>query len=186
MSPHLLRQAARLLRAGGLVLLPTEGVWGISCDPLNPRAVMRLLRAKQRPMHKGLILASDRPEWLQPFIADSEWGRQALANAESDWPGPTTWVCPAAEAAPFWLTGGHPGIALRVTDHPLLAALSAAFGGPLVTTSANITGHPAALRGWQARKQLGRHADGLLAGELQRPGQPSRIQSALDNSILRA
>lgn len=186
MTPHALRAAARCLRRGGLVLLPTEGVWGLSCDPLNPHAVWRLLSAKRRPLHKGLILTAAQTSQLAPFVADTPDGRKAFSTAEQDWPGPITWVCPARAETPYWLTGGQRGIALRVTAHPVLAALSEAFGGALVSTSANRAGRPAALRSWQARQQLGTAIEAVLPGQLTRPGRPSTIRSAFDQRILRA
>lgn len=174
-----LRHAARILADGGLVAHPTEGVWGIACDPQQPQAVSTLLRAKRRAPAKGLILVAAEPEALAAHI-DGDLPAEALA----DWPGPVTWLLPAASATPRWLTGDHDTIAVRVTANATARALCAAFGGALVSTSANRAGHPAARNGWQARAALGGHVSLYLSGDLDRPGVPSRIRD-MNGKILR-
>lgn len=168
-----LRHAARVLAAGGLVAHPTEGVWGLACDPEQPLAVMALLHAKRRDPAKGLILVADEPGALIDYI-DGPLPAEALA----DWPGPETWLLPATPETPWWLTGAHDTIAVRVTAHTTASALCTAFGGALVSTSANRAGRPAARYGWQARAALGDDVDLFLSGALDRPGIPSRIRNA--------
>lgn len=177
-----LRHAVRTLRAGRLVAHPTEGVWGLACDPLQPMAVLRLLAAKRRDPAKGLILIAHEAAVLRPFLdapAD-QWQR-----AGSDWPGPITWLLPAAPETPWWLTGDHDTLAVRVTAHPVAAALCRAFGGPLVSSSANLSGHPAPRHSWQARAQLDTAVDLVLAGELTVPGRPSTIRDAATGEVVR-
>lgn len=182
-SPHQLRQSVRILRAGGLLAHPTEGVWGLACDPLNPIAVTRLLAAKQRNPDKGFILVAAEAAMLQPYLAaDSQ---DHLKKAQATWPGPNTWLLAANPALPWWITGAHESIATRVSDHPLVAALSQALGGALISSSANRSGHPAARNAWQVRAQLRPWLDGVLAGELQTPGQPSAIYDAASGQKLR-
>lgn len=181
-SSQRLRLAARALRAGGLVSHPTEGVWGLACDPLNPAAVVKLLAAKNRDIGKGLILIADNPDALTPFTADTE---QAWQRACAAWPGPSTWLLQANPATPNWLTGAHDKIALRVTTHPVAVALSRAFGGALVSTSANVSNRPAALHSWQVRCRLGAYVDVILGGHLSQPGQPSTITDAETGTIIR-
>lgn len=168
-----LRHAARVLAAGGLVAHPTEGVWGLACDPAQRSAVMAILQAKRRDPAKGLILIAASPEALGGYIAEP-----LPAKALADWPGPETWLLPAAPGTPRWLTGDHDTLAVRVTAHATASALCAAFGGPLVSTSANRAGRPAARSGWQARAALRNDVDLFLGGMLDRPGIPSRIRDA--------
>ncbi len=177
-SPWRLDHAVRILAAGGLLSHPTEGVWGLACDPLDPAAVLHLLAAKRRAPDKGLILIAHTADALTPFL-DGE----PPAMARESWPGPVTWLLPAAIGVPDWLTGGRTTLAVRVTDHPLAAALCRAWGGPLVSTSANRTGHPAALHCWQVRAALRDHVDLFLAGDLQQPGQPSHIRNGAGHTI---
>lgn len=131
---HLAR-AVRALRDGELVLYPTEGVWGLGCDPENPDAVAALLALKQRSPDKGLIVIADSAEALAGYVADP-------ADLGPSSP-PVTWVVAADPGCPEWLTGGRDTIAARVTRHPVAAALARAFGGAVVSTSANRAGRPA-------------------------------------------
>lgn len=173
------RHAARILAAGGLVAHPTEGVWGIACDPRQPGAVLTMLAAKRRDPGKGLILIAHEASALATFI-DGPLPAAALA----DWPGPETWLLPAAQATPWWLTGDHDTIAVRVTAHATARDLCAAFGGPLVSTSANQAGRPAARNPWQARAALGNRIDWFLGGGVDQPGVPSRIRT-VDGRVVR-
>lgn len=174
-----LRLAARALEAGGLVMHAAEGVWGLACDPFNPGAVNRLLELKDRPVSKGLIVIGHSAEVFAPEL-------DAVASAARDrvldsWPGPETWILPNRQF-PAWITGVHPGVAVRVPGHPQARALSAAFGGALVSTSANPGGHPAptslirARAGLLARGFPGT-ADYVLPGAVLNPGAPSRIRT---------
>lgn len=174
-----LRHAARVLAAGGLVAHPTEGVWGLACDPEQPGAVLALLAAKQRDPAKGLILVAADEGQLEDYL-DARPPEAALA----DWPGPVTWLLPAAPEVPWWLTGVHDTIAVRVTAHAATAALCRQFERPLVSTSANLAGRPPARHGWQARAALGSYLDLVLGGELDEPGQPSAIRDT-DGHYLR-
>src|SRR5690606_23054211 len=116
---------------------PTEAVWGLGCDPANEAAVRRLLAIKRRDPGKGLILvAADRGQ-LQPWVDFAGLPRARLEAVLASWPGPHTWILPAGAAAPRWITGDHDGLAVRVSAHPQVVALCRAFGGPLVSTSAN-------------------------------------------------
>lgn len=183
-SPHRLRQAARILGAGGLISHATEGVWGLACDPLNPRAVMRLLALKERDVSRGLILIGAETEHLEPFVAPD--AQAAWARATQSWPAPLTWLLPAVPDTPWWLTGEHDTIALRQTAHADSAALCRAFGGALVSTSANRSGRPPVRNAWQARARLGRGVDLILGGVADTPGHPSSIRDARDGRTLRA
>lgn len=132
--------AVRALRAGGIVLHPTEAVWGLACDPYDPEAVAGVFTLKQRLPDKGLILVADRFDKLAPLLAPVPDAKMRAAQAT--WPGPHTWVFPVAPDCPDWLSGGRGTLAIRVSAHPVVQALSAAFGGPLVSTSANRSGRP--------------------------------------------
>lgn len=168
---------------GGLIAYPTEAVFGLGCDPLNEAAVARLLELKRRPLHKGLIVLAADLQQLQPFLAplDSEL-QQKL---DRTWPGPVTWILPASPATPFWLTGNRPAIAVRVTDHPLAAELCAACG-PLVSTSANITGSAPARTALQARLRLGPAIDVVVPGAVGGQMRPTEIRDGRSGNILRS
>jgi len=182
-SPFRLREIARHLDEGGLIAYPTEAVFGLGCDPLDGHAVMRLLALKQRGVDKGLILIADTPEMLQPFAAvpADEWDRLA-----ADWPAARTVIVPAAEGVPEWLTGGRGEIALRVPAHDTARAISRAFGGPIVSTSANVSGRPAARDALAARRQFGRADVKIIPGAVDRRARPSQIIHWPSGRIIRS
>ncbi|MCD7098394.1 Sua5/YciO/YrdC/YwlC family protein [Stenotrophomonas sp. MMGLT7] len=182
-----LAQAVAALRRGGLVACPTEAVWGLSCDPLDRDAVQRLLDVKRRPVEKGLIVAAADFAQLQPLLDLSRLPADRLDAVLAQWPGPHTWVLPASATAPRWVTGAHDGIAVRVTAHPQMAALCRAFGGPLVSTSANFAGAPPAYRRGQLDPALLALTDGALAdGDTGGLAQPTPIRDAASGALFRA
>lgn len=177
--------AATLLHRGGVIAYPTEAVWGLGCDPTDEAAVMRLLAIKQRPVGKGVILVADALEPLRDWIDLDALPPPRRDAVLASWPGPNTWVVPAAAAAPRWITGDHDGIAVRISAHPGVAALCRAFGGPLVSTSANLAGESPARSREQLDPRLLAAIDGLVDGATGGLGQPTAIRVARDGSILR-
>lgn len=169
-----LRAAVRAIRAGGLIAYPTEAVFGLGCDPLDRQAVERLMALKRRPVHKGLILIAADIAQLEPFLQPlTNWDLDQLA---ATWPGPHTWLIPARTTTPRWLRGRHATLAVRVTAHPLAAALCRACGHPLVSTSANLSGRPPARTALAVRRQLGRALDCVLAGPTGGAIRPTEIR----------
>ncbi len=144
----------------------------------------RLLQLKRRPVGKGLILVAGEWQHLAPFLAGLS--AQQRARIEASWPGFQTWVVPNIGIAPPWITGDFAGVALRLTRHPVAAALSRAFGGPVVSTSANISGHPVASNPLQLRLVFGNALDYILPGPLGGERQPSSIRDILDDVTLRS
>ncbi|MDX1496837.1 MAG: Sua5/YciO/YrdC/YwlC family protein, partial [Salinisphaeraceae bacterium] len=153
MTPWHLRCAVKTLRNGGLLAHPTEGVWGLACDPLNAHAVEYLLASKHRSARQGLILIAADFGQLRPYLGEEVEAMQS--RILPTWPGPVTWILPAAAWVPSLLSGGRSTIAVRVTAHPVASALCAAFGDVLVSTSANRSGRPAALNSTAVRARLG-------------------------------
>jgi len=133
-----IRKVRAHLRHGGLIAYATESCYGLGCDPLNRRAVQRLLRLKQRPQSKGLLLIADRFERLAPFVAALD--PRERASLPQWWPGPNTLLLPAARRTPRWLRGSHDSIGVRVTAHPGAASLCRRLGMALVSSSANRSG----------------------------------------------
>lgn len=136
-----LSAAVEALRDGGIVAYPTEGVFGLGCDALDGEAVRRLIALKGRATEKGLIVIAASLLQLEPLLRPLK--RSERDQLEAGWPGPLTWIVPAAEDAPDWLTGGRPTLAVRVPGHALARELCQRFRGPVVSTSANRSGEPA-------------------------------------------
>lgn len=132
-------RAVACLRAGGLVALPTETVYGLAADAGNAAAVARIYAAKGRPQFNPLICHIADPGLIDAY-AEADATAQALARAF--WPGPLTLVLPAQEPSPVspLARAGLATLALRCPAHPVAQAVLAAFGGPLVAPSANASG----------------------------------------------
>lgn len=184
MSRHHLRLAARVLARGGVLAYPTEAVYGLGCDPRNPCAVRRLLRLKRRPEGKGLILIAADFAQLEPFIELLDPARMEPILAS--WPGPNTWLLPARSGTPSWLTGDHTTLAVRVTDHPLAAALCRCWGGALVSSSANLSTRPPARTALAVRQRLAEPPDLILVGDCAGAKRPTRIRDGATGRTLRA
>ena len=178
-----LRHAARVLHQGGVIAYPTEAVFGLGCDPLNRDAVQRILAIKRRPMAKGLILIASHLDQLRPYIEPPT--EAILTRIAGTWPGPVTWVLPAPAGTPVWLRGDHASLAVRVTAHPLAAALCRAFGGAIVSTSANASGRPPARNALEARLRCP-GVDLILHGATGGRNKPSQIRDATTGQALRA
>ncbi|MGB4246607.1 MAG: Sua5/YciO/YrdC/YwlC family protein [Pseudohongiellaceae bacterium] len=178
------RQAANRLLNGEVLAYPTEAVWGLGCDPENESATMRLLAIKNRPVHKGLILVAgsvDQVDFLLETLTPAQ-RTKILAT----WPGPTTWLIPDYdEMIPWWIKGDHASVAVRVSAHPLVASLCLAFGGPIVSTSANKAGQRPARTALNVIKHMGQEIDGMLCGSLGSEQKPSRIVDLLSDTVLR-
>jgi L-threonylcarbamoyladenylate synthase len=178
-----LNEAARTVRGGGILAYPTEAVYGLGCDPGNAEAVLKLLAIKQRPLESGLILIASDMAQLRPFI--EPLGSTMLGRVEATWPGPVTWLVPARPETPIWLRGRHHSIAVRLTAHPLAAALCAALGQALVSTSANRHGRPPARNALQVRKRLGDSIDLLICGATGPQARPTEIRDARSGRVVR-
>ena len=175
-----LQQAVTALRDGGVVLHATEGVWGFACDPFKDAAVQKVLDLKQRPKEKGLlVIAADAGVFNQELAAQTN----ALAErARKSWPGAHTWVLPNHRFSDY-VTGEHHSIACRVPGHAQARSLCALFGGPLVSTSANLAGEPAIVSEGDAAAQFGDKVDYLLSGVVNNPGAASRIYDLAGESL---
>ena len=182
-QPWKLRQAARCVHQGGVIAYPTEAVYGLGCAPLNGEAVRRLLKIKGRPLDKGLILIAADFDQLRPFVRPLP--AKTIRPLFDSWPGPHTWLMPAAEDLPYWLTGGRTTVAVRVTAHPLAAALCRACNSPLVSTSANRAGQPPQRTALGVQRAFGSEIDCLLHGETGGLKRPTTIHHAMTGGRIR-
>ncbi len=184
MSAWHLKQAVRALRHGGVVAYPTEAVWGLGCDPDNAQAVQRLLAIKERPACKGLILVATSFGQILPLLEDLS--RDELALLSAGWPGPHTWLLPDPSGwVPELIKGQHSSVAVRISAHPRVRQLCDAFGGPLVSTSANRSGHPPARSLSNVRLSLGGAVDFILPGNLGGLSQPTPIRDLKSKTLYR-
>lgn len=155
----------------------------MGCDPFDAAAVDRILQVKQRPMHLGLIVIGADIEQLLPLLAPLD--TRQLNRIATPGLDPVTWVAPASESAPAWITGGRSSVAVRHTLHPVAAALCRRCGHALVSTSANRSGRIAARTALATRRQLGDAIDYIIDGPVGSLGGATPIFDLLSNQQLR-
>lgn len=176
-------RAAEILRAGGLVVLPTETVYGLGADATNARAVARIYEAKGRPHFNPLIAhVLGLAEAAQHAVLPP----RARALAEAFWPGPFTIVARrrADSSVAELACAGLETIALRAPSHPMARELLAAFGGPIVAPSANRSGHVSATTAQHAADDLGDRVDLVLDGGACEIGLESTIVAVADDGAV--
>lgn len=176
-----IQKAARILRQGGVIAYPTEGVFGLGCLPAEAAAVERILQIKQRDPALGLILVAARKEQLVP------WARLPEdAELPSTLAHPVTWLVPAQASVPYSIRGAHETVAVRLTAHPLAADLCEAADSALVSTSANVSGRPTARTVFALRKQFGRLVDYIVPGDCGPAAGASEIRDLRSGAVVRA
>ena len=130
--------AVELLRKGEVVALPTETVYGLAADALDPIAVAKIFEAKGRPRFDPLIVHLPGREWLEKIVGLSQADRQLISKlTEAFWPGPFTIILPKRDVVPEIVTAGLQTVAVRISAHPVFAEIIRSFGKPLAAPSAN-------------------------------------------------
>jgi L-threonylcarbamoyladenylate synthase len=175
-----IREAASILASGGLVAFPTETVYGLGADGLNPEAVARIYAAKGRPATNPVILHVDSIASARALV--SQWPDTAQLLTERFWPGPLTLILPASEQVPAIVRAGGPTVALRCPAHRVAQALIKAVGRPLAAPSANRSQHLSPTLAEHVASSLGEAVDLILDGGPTEAGLESTI---LDLSVAR-
>jgi L-threonylcarbamoyladenylate synthase len=168
-----LADAAAALRAGELVVFPTETFYAIGADPMQPAALTAIFRVKGREPDKPIALIA--ADTVSAFAIARKIPAEARLLAEAFWPGPLTIALPAREGLNPALVGSGGGIGVRVSPHPTAHALAAAAGGLLTATSANLSGQPPARTLIHARQSLGARISVYVDGGALSSDQPSTI-----------
>lgn len=172
----------RVFVTGGLIAYPTEGVYGLGCDPWNRAAVAKLLHLKSRNIRKGLIVVmsdiTQGQKLLSPFFLQRI---DALTRQATK---PITWIVPAKSTAPYWVTGGRSKIAVRLSKHPIINELCSQFGA-LISTSANLPAHPPANRVDKVRRYFGHWLDYIISDNGSMFGRPSEIRDLVSGCVIR-
>ncbi|HEV2737924.1 MAG TPA: L-threonylcarbamoyladenylate synthase [Candidatus Elarobacter sp.] len=166
-------RAVAVLRAGGVVGIPTETVYGLAADVSNPRAIARVFEIKGRPADHPLIVHVYDVDALDGYVAGITPALRALA--ERFWPGPLTAIVARGPRTPRAVTGGQDTVAVRVPEHPLARAILAAFGGALAAPSANRFGRISPTTAEHVRADLGDEVDLVVDGGPARVGVESTI-----------
>lgn len=170
-----------LIQAGGVIAYPTEAVYGVGCSPFDKPAVERIWTIKNRSQEKGFIILIADWTQLTPLIAPIS--DVQLERVRASWPGPVTWIFPKSNMIPDWLSGQYDGIAIRMSAHPVAHALCQ--DGPIISTSANISGCDPARDLADLNRQFPQGIDAVLTGKLGGLKQPSMIFDVLSQKRLR-
>jgi len=160
-SESILR-AAEILKRGGLVAFPTETVYGLGANGLDPIAVAKIFEAKKRPTFNPLILHISQKSWLKKFSTTNSNKVNHLVN--KFWPGPLTLVLPKTEIVPDIVTAGNPTVAVRMPNHQVALDLIEACQTPVAAPSANRFGHLSPTEAEHVSKYLGDKVDMILDG----------------------
>lgn len=169
-----LKQAISCLQAGGVIAYPTEGVWGLGCLWTDENAIKEILRLKQRPLEKGMIILcsqlSDIEEHLLPLTSEQ------IQQIQQDYPHPVTWILPCTLSVSESVRGQHESIAVRFSKHPHVRALCEKVG-PIISTSANPSGQEAAMTLQEVQQYFNDELGYILPGELGGFSKPSEIRT---------
>ena len=176
----IIARAADALLAGGVIAYPTEGVFGLGCMPDDTDALQRLLTIKQRDPAKGLILIASNEEQLQGWV-DPDCGAVPRAEEAS----PITWIAPPGPLASPLVCGANDGVAVRLTCNPVAAAICDAVSSPIVSTSANVAGKPAAQSQFALRRNFAACVDYIVPGDCGPSTGPSEIRDLVTGKVLR-
>jgi len=166
-------RAVRVLRAGGVVAIPTETVYGLAADVANADAIARVYAIKGRPPDHPLIVHAHHVDALRGYIAELTPQLRALAGRF--WPGPLTAIVARGPRTPRGVTGGQDTVAVRIPEHPLARDILAAFGGALAAPSANRFGRISPTTAEHVRADLGGEVDLIVDGGPSRVGVESTI-----------
>ncbi|WOE30713.1 MULTISPECIES: L-threonylcarbamoyladenylate synthase [unclassified Acinetobacter] len=182
-------EAAKCLKEGQVLAYPTEAVWGLGCDPYQQQAFQQILKLKQRPIEKGVILLAGHISQVEHLLQhiDPAIQQKIIASWSNRQPTEraTTWLLPAGDDIPQWIKGNHAKVAVRVTTHPLCVALCNSFNGFIVSTSANIAGLEPA-RSLQEANAYFQTELNYLNGDLGLSHEPSKIIDAETGIVIRA
>ena len=172
--------AAQLIRAGRLVAFPTETVYGLGANALDPSAIERIYEAKGRPRSSPIICHISSLEMVRQIV--SAWPENAQSLAEKFWPGPLTLVLPKTSAVPDLVTAGLPTVGVRMPAHPIALALLTAAQVPIAAPSANRFTQVSPTTAEHVRASLGDRVDYILDGGPCQVGIESTVLSLVEST----
>ena len=161
---------------------PTEGVWGLGCNPFSEKAVNKLINLKKRPKNKGIIVLAGSLQQLLPFT--QHLSDKLKKRMNSKWPGPHTWLVPSSPDIPKWLIGPTGLVALRLSDHKTVIELTESLNMPICSSSANISGQEPAKNSDEIRTFFGNKVL-IIEGELGGLKKPTPVQNLESKEWLR-
>lgn len=173
--------AYRIIIGGGVVVYPTETVYGLGANALDEQAILRVFQIKKRPLAKPIFLAVSSLDMLEKVAEVSE---PDIALLERLLPGPVSVLAKKRSIVPDVLTAGSPFVGIRFPDHETaLRIIDAA--GPITSTSANRTGHPSPVSAAEVSREIAERVDLVVDGERCKYGQPSTLLDLASRKIIR-
>ena len=152
---------------------PTEGVWGLGCNPFSKEAVENLFSLKKRPKEKGVIILAGHIDQLDRFLESLP--EEKINTLFTKWPGPHTWLIPSTAITPIWLQGKSGSIAVRLSNHPTVRSITQELGSSICSTSANLSGNEPAKNPDEIKKVFGKDLY-IVEGALGKLKKPTPVQ----------
>jgi len=180
---NILKDHGYIIQSGGIIAYPTEAVYGLGGDPFNFQTVQRIQQLKGRSPNQRFILIASDWEQIEPLIGALD--ESLLKPVRTSWPGPVTWVFPAASSIPSWLVSPQNTIALRITNHPIARNLCETAQTPILSTSANISGQPPCRSYEETLKIFAGKVDRVIEGPTGGHLKPTPIYDVLTGKCLR-
>ena len=172
-SEEAIQSAARIIRSGGLLGIPTETVYGLGANALDERAVLHIFEAKGRPQDNPLIIHVPDETWLERYC--DAVPPEAYALAAAFWPGPLTMILPRKSVVPLRTTGGLETVGVRCPDHPVTLAVIRAADVPIAAPSGNLSGRPSPTSAFAMLEDMDGRIDAVFDGGACRVGVESSI-----------
>lgn len=180
-----IEQCIAALKSGEVIAYPTESVFGLGCCPDNTAAIKILLDLKNRPKDKGLILIAADVSQLEGYVDFDGLSEEAKRTVLASWPGAVTWVMPAGKKTTDWISGHFDTVAVRVSKNPDVQRLCLAFGKPIISTSANLSGKEPCQTIEDVLTQFGNSVPCVLTGKTSGADKPTQIRDACTGRVLR-
>jgi len=171
--------ASEIIKNGGNAIYPTEGIYGIGCDPFNKSSVEKIFDIKGRDLTKNFIILASNIKYLKRIIDNNLFKNKALIDGSF-----TTWVVPTNKDCPLWLITNE-SIAIRITNHPVVDELCENIGGPVISTSANCSNQKYTDNITAIENIFDGKIDCIVKGQLGNEKKSSMIKDILKNKILR-
>jgi len=176
--------AIEQLHLGNLIAYPTESIYGLGCDPFNESAVLKLIDLKNRSVLKGLILVIS--DWDHLKKLDIQVSKEQYEIMSKTWPGNVTWLVPKSKKIPSWIAGKFDTVAIRMPDHIVPRQLAKDFGGPIVSTSANLKDSIPCRTYSEVKEVFGDSIDYIVPGDVGGYSKPSIIRDLVTLEIIRS
>lgn len=181
-EPDKIKEAARIIKKGGLVVFPTETVYGLGCNALNKKAVTKIFKVKKRDRGKPLLILIGQKSDLKKYVKTiTPVARKLIKQC---WPGPLTLIFEKSRIIPSVVTAGSGKVAIRLSPNKIVRALIKQSGAPLIGTSANLSGHENIINPEMVIRQFDNKVDMIIDGGRTGRGRASTVVDATGEKLV--